>query len=437
MRTQYVGRGSESAIHESIIKGKEVKMVNRVVIRAGRLIDGLNPAPLNNVVILIEGDRVSLVGDGAFTAIPDGARIIDASDKTVMPGMIDAHVHIHTPGGPADNYALAQLKKSQAMLVLEAYSCAMRDLQMGFTALRSLSSPCYIDIALRNAIDQGLIMGPRLRVSGQGLCVTGGHMDKPWWSPDLDVPGRTGVCDGPWECKKAARTQLKWGADVLKINPCVGDYRNPDRPWKQEMTYEEIAAICEEAHWAGKRVAAHTAGGQGITDSIRAGVDSIEHGHWLTDEQIELMVEYGTYYVPTLIVNTRSVELSCGKQDTVPEAWRWLNRVYEDKWETLRRAKEAGVKIAVGTDAGFVVSHGQNSAELEELVKGGLTPMEAIMAATRIGAECLDMEKEIGTVEPGKLADLLIVDGDPLSDIRILQDKSRIVQIFKGGEEIK
>jgi len=187
MRTQYVGRGSESAIHESIIKGKEVKMVNRVVIRVGRLIDGLNPAPLNNVVILIEGNRVALIEDGAFTAIPDRARIIDASDKTVMPGMIDAHVHIHTPGGPMDNYALAQLKKSQGMLVLEAYSYVMRDLRMGFTTLRSLSSPSYIDIALRNAIDQGLVEGPRLRVSGQGLCITGGHMDKPNWSPEVSV----------------------------------------------------------------------------------------------------------------------------------------------------------------------------------------------------------------------------------------------------------
>jgi len=202
------------------------------------------------------------------------------------------------------------------------------------------------------------------------------------------------------------------------------------------MTYEEIASICEETHKAGKRVAAHTAGGQGITDSIRAGVDSIEHGHWLSDEQIEMMVEHGTYYIPTLFVNTRSVELGRNQRDTTTESWKWLNSVYKDKWETLRRAKEAGVKIAVGTDAGFVVSHGENAAELVELVKGGFTPMEAIIAATRIGAECLGMEKEIGTIEPGKLADLVIVDGDPLADISVLQQPNKIWGVFKAGHRV-
>jgi len=411
-------------------------MITETFVRVGTLIDGIATEPMHNVVITIRNGRFEGIDEADQATLPDDACVVNAADYTVLPGLVDAHIHIHTPGGPTDNYALAQLKGLQGTLALQAYSYAMKDLAMGFTALRSLSSPAYVDISVRDAIDVGMLVGPRLRVSGQGLTTTGGHMDKAWWSPEIEVPLRTGVCDGPDSCRRAARTQLKWGADVLKINTCVGDYRNLDQPWRQEMAYEEIAAICEEAHRAGKRVAAHTAGGQGVTDSIRAGVDSIEHGHWLTDEQIEMMVEHGTYYVPTLIVNTRSVELGRDQRGITTEAWKWLRHVYEDKWETLGRAKKAGVKIALGTDAGFVVSHGENAAELVELVKGGFTAMEAIIAATRIGAECLDMEEDIGTIEPGKLADFVVVDGNPLADITVLQQPDKIWGVFKAGHRV-
>ena len=411
-------------------------MKQRIAVRAGKLIDGLSPTPMVSAVILIEHDRFSFVGDDTSVTVPEDAMVIDASDFVVLPGLIDAHVHIHTPGGRVENYVRAQINRAPGELALEACSYAQRSLRMGFTTLRSLSSPLYIDVALRNAIDRGLVEGPRLRVAGQGLSATGGHMDQPWWSPDLVLPGRTGVCDGPWECRKAARTQIKWGADVIKINSCAGSYADPDRPWKQEMTYEEIKMICEEAHWAGKRVAAHTSGGRGITDSICAGVDTLEHAHWLTDEQIALMVERGTFYVPTLIVNSRIVKKGAAQAETTSERWRWLERAYEAKWDSLRRAKDAGVKIAVGTDAGFVVSHGENASELAQLVKGGFTPMEAIFAATRMGAECLGMENEIGTIEPGKLADLVIIDGNPLDNIGLLLEKSKIRGVVKGGQTI-
>jgi imidazolonepropionase-like amidohydrolase len=368
--------------------------------------------------------------------VASGGDVIDASLFTVLPGLVDAHTHIHTPGGATDNYALAQLKGTMATLALETYSHVLKDLSMGYTALRSLSSPGYVDISVRDFINRGVLPGPRMRVSGQGLTATGGHMDKAWWSPELHVDGRTGVCDGPWDCRKAARTQLKWGADVLKINPCVGDYRNLETPWRQEMTFEEISAICEEAHWAGKRVAAHTAGGSGITDSLRAGVDSLEHAHWLTDKQIGEMVDRGTFYVPTLIVNTRSVELGPDQRDITPEAWGWLSKVYDDKWETLRRAKRAGVKIVAGTDAGFVVPHGENALEILELVKGGFTSMEAICAATKTAAECLDMGDEIGSIERGKLADFVVIDGNVLEDPSVLLDSSKIIGVYMNGERI-
>lgn len=252
--------------------------------------------------------------------------------------------------------------------------------------------------------------------------------------PEVHIFGLTGVGNGPWECRKAAREQLKRGADVIKINAAGG---SPDltKPGTQEMTYEEMAAICEEAHWAKKRVAAHAHGGQGITDAIRAGLDTAEHGLWLSQEQVDMMAEHGVYYVPTLSTHTRGLEL--GPEES-GNSWDWLVKMGKEvMWRSLELARKAGVKIAVGTDAGFWMYHGENAMELAEMVKGGFTPMEAIVAATRIGAECLDLDKVTGTVEAGKYADLVIVDGDPLADVKVLQDMSKIVQVLKGGKKVK
>jgi len=403
-------------------------------LEAGILFDGTGTEPVQSAAMLIEQGRVACVGPVGTVPVPPEAAIIDAKNYCVIPGLIDVHVHIHSPGGATADYALVQLIKSQGVLALESYSHALKDLAMGFTALRSLGSPAYVDVAVRDVIRSGSLVGPRLQAAGQGITITGGHMDKAWWVWDLPVPGRTGVADGPWEARQAARAQIKWGANVIKINVCVGEYGSRQKPWKQEMTYEEIAAVCKEAHRAGLRVAGHTAGGPGITDAIKAGVDSIEHGHWLTDEQIELMVEQGTIYVPTLLVNTRSVELGPDQRGLSRKAWDWLKRVYEEKWDTLERAKRAGVKIAVGTDAGFVVEHGENAGELAELVKGGFSPEEALVAATKTGAECLGLEEEIGTLEPGKKADFVIVDGNPLQDIKILSAPDRILAVYMEGK---
>lgn len=408
-----------------------------IIIKAGSLIDGYSSEPKAGMAVVIDGETIKQVAPLDELDIQDGAEIIDAGQMTVMPGMVDCHVHVHTPGGPDDNYSINALKEFQGTLALRAYSYVLKDLEMGFTALRSLSSPAYVDVALKKAIREGTLFGPTLMVSGQGISVTGGHMDKAEWSPDVFVSGRTGVGDGPWGCRKAAREQLKRGADLLKINPCGGSIHNLEAPWHQEMTYEEMAAICEEAHWAGKRVAAHTSGGPGLTDALRAGIDSVEHGPWLDDEQIELMLKRNVFYTPTLSTNSRGIAMGKESIQSSDEEWAWLMKNDEDKWISLDKAKKAGVKIVTGTDAGFWIYHGENAVEMVELVKGGFTPMEAIQAATRVGAECLGLEKKIGTIEQGKMADLVIVAGDPLKDITVLQKAENIHQVLKSGKKVK
>lgn len=404
-----------------------------LAIRAGQLIDGNGGQPLHDALILIQDERITKVGMAQEISLPPNTEIIDFSEKTVMPGMIDCHVHIHVAGGPSANFIMADLVRSQGFLALQAYKNAQSDIEMGFTSLRTLGSPHYVDVALRDAIDAKLVEGPRIRAAGQGVCMTGGHMDHGQWAPEINIYGRTGTCDGPWECRKAVRTQLKRGADLIKIAVAGGSFIDLTQPGIQEMTFDEIEAICDEAHRAGKRVAAHAHGGHGITDAIKAGLDSIEHGLWLTEDQANLMADKGVFYIPTLSTHTRGLELGPNEEG---EKWDWLVKMCDKMWNSLELAKRAGVKIAVGTDAGYWMYHGENAKELFELVTGGFTPMEAIVAATKTGAECLDLSKDIGTVEAGKFADLLIINGDPLADITILQDKRKIIQVIKGGKII-
>jgi imidazolonepropionase-like amidohydrolase len=409
-----------------------------LLVRAGRLIDGTGQTQ-QGVAILIEGERIVRVTKAEETEHQEDGQVIDALDKTVLPGLVDAHVHLRGSGDPDEqaSFRLGGVNESVASVALKCYVNARRDLEAGFTAVRDMGCRDYADVAVRDAIEAGMLEGPRMKVAGEALATTGGHLDLTVkLGPHVQIGKLMNIADSPDEGRRAARQQIKMGADLIKISATQTEYvRQQGGLFSQEMTSDTMSAICEVAHWAGRRVAAHCHGGNGVRDAILAGVDTLEHGRFLTDELIEMMVEHDVYLVPTLSPEARVMEQGQEASGRTDESWSWFLRAYEVMYETVRRAYQKGVKIAAGSDAAMpFVRHGQNAYELEQLTRAGLTPMEALVAATRIGAEALGMEQQIGTVEEGKLADLIVVDGDPLTDITVLQEVGRIRHVIKGGE---
>jgi imidazolonepropionase-like amidohydrolase len=404
------------------------------VIRAGTLIDGTGGAPVKNVVILVQGDRIAAVGPSV--PIPPGATVVDLSGATVLPGFIDAHVHLVGRTVGDGDWQHARLTELPSELVLLGAAHAYQTLEAGFTTVRNVGSPGFGDIALRNAIDAGWVPGPRIVAAGILFGITGGHCD----ATDGLIPRihgheagiAEGVADGIDEARQAVRYMVKYGADLIKICATGGVLSLTDSAGLQQYTEEEMRTIVETAALLQRKVAAHAHGTAGIKSAVRAGVASIEHGSILDEEAVQLMRQHGTYLVPTLLAGYTVESLALAKKLPAPVAVKAL-AIAPRMRNSFKLALNAGVKIALGTDAG-VMAHGTNAREFELMVKYGMTPMQAIQAGTLSAATLLGREGEVGSLQAGKLADIVAVKGDPLQDILVLQ---QVDFVMKGGAVVK
>jgi len=406
--------------------------MEKILIKNALLIDGKSKEPKENMSILIEGNKIKEVGENI--APSSDVKVIDVQGKTVMPGLIDAHVHICLSGEPDP---LMLIKEPQGMVIIKAIKHLEEYINAGFTTLRDMGGINYFDIALKLAIERGLIVGPRLFTSGLVIGETGGHVDfyMPWgFSVNL---GLSRIADGVDEVLKATREQIRAGADWVKICTTGGVMSPADDPRYSQLSIEEITTVVEEAKSKGRKVAAHAQGTQGIKNAIIGGVASIEHGIYLDDEAIEMMLEKGVYLVPTLVAPYNIIKY--GVKAGIPEyAVKKAEQVFKIHRKSFKKAYEAGVRIAMGTDAGTPFNyHGNNALELQLMVENGMKPIEAIIAATSSAAELLGIADKLGTIEKGKIADIIVVDGNPVKDIKLLQEKDKIVMVFKEGKLLK
>jgi imidazolonepropionase-like amidohydrolase len=397
------------------------------------LIDGSGqPADKAPKFMLVEGKRIQAIGRTSELACPTDAQIIDLRGMTLMPGMVDCHDHLaDLEGGMQQRAGIPP-----SLAVFLAADAFKRTLRGGFTAIRDASG---VDLGMKMAVDRGLIPGPHLKISVVILSQFGGHNDHteaaginshfPWLQ---GIP--SGICDGVDECRRKTREVIRAGADWIKIATTGGVGTPIGGPLIRQFSPEEVQVIVDTAHAAGKPVMSHAYGGEGVKICLDAGVDSIEHGAVLDETLIEQMVKQGTWLVPTFTVLRRIIAISEQNPLALPDYMpRKARMLLEHQAVSFRQAMQAGVKIALGTDGGGF-GHGENSGELKYLVEAGMTPMQALTSATQMGACCMGMGDEIGTLHPGKLADFLVVDGNPLDDVRILEDHDRLKLIVKEGK---
>ncbi|MGH9603002.1 MAG: amidohydrolase family protein, partial [Terriglobales bacterium] len=395
-------------------------------IKAGRLIDVEAAAVRTNQVILIEGERIKAVGGDV--QIPTGAKVIDLSHSTVLPGLIDCHTHV------ADGTLLEPvlyLRKSAAQYAFDSIPNARATLEAGFTTVRDVGVyRAFVDVALRDAIHHGYIPGPRMYVAGAYVTVSGGAGSFSGVAPDIGLPYdlRAGIADSPAEVRKRIREIHNQGADHIKVLATGAVLTHGSDPGAEEFTMAELEAAVDEARRHGMKVVAHAHGAQGIKNAVRAGVASIEHGTFLDDEGIALMKQHGTYLVAD-VYNDEYI-MGEGARKGVPKDFLEKEaRMGEIHRQAFQKAVKAGVKIAYGTDSG-VYPHGWNAKQFAWMIKYGTTPMQAIQSATIWAADLIGVADQIGSIKPGKYADIIAVSGDPLADVTVLE---KVEFVMKGG----
>ncbi|MFQ5972248.1 MAG: amidohydrolase family protein, partial [Alphaproteobacteria bacterium] len=396
----------------------------------GRIIDGLGHSPIENGYVLVDGDRISRVGpmSGFQPRDAEGARVLDVAGRTIMPGLVDCHAHLVYSGFRSlEEVDRCSVETATINAVLNAGTV----LRAGYTTVRDVGTIGNVAVAVRDAIAQGKVPGPRVIASGRIIGPTAGMVDTlpPQWQTCCGL----GICvDGPPDIVKVVRRQVKDGVDNIKLGASGVEVGRYAYTWMTTLSEEEVRAAVSEAHRWGRTVAIHCQSYDAAKFALRAGADTIEHGTRLDEEAIALFRRSQTILVPTL--STLFSVLELGEQLNLLPKHREEMAVNHPLWlESLRRAHEAGVPVAAGGDLGNRYPHGANARELEFLVGAGLTPLEAVQAATGTAARALRREAWLGSLSPGKVADILVVDGDPLADIRILQDQARIKLIMQGG----
>ena len=400
-------------------------------IRAGRLFDGASDNVRQNVVIQVVNERIQSVAGADSFAIPAGATVIDLSRATVLPGLIDCHTHL---GSRADRYdEIYNFKDTPFQSAFAGVVNARKTLEAGFTTVRDVGSLPFLAVDLRNSINEGLIPGPRIVASGPGISITGGHGDLNNFSPQTRVsmfPEERDfqIADGVDQIRHVVRAQVKYGVNVIKILATGGVLSKGDNPGSPQFTPEELKAAADEAHMAGRKIAAHAHGTQGIKNAILAGIDSIEHASLIDDEGIRLAKERGVYLVMDIYNDDyllgKAIEFGLPKENVEKE-----KKVGRQQRENFERAVKSGAKMAFGTDAG-VYPHGDNAKQFFYMVKFGMTPAQAIHAATSNAADLIGRAQDVGTLQAGKYADLIAVTADPITDARALEN---VNFVMKGG----
>jgi len=405
----------------------QLTYAQKTYIQCGRLIDGIANSAQSQVTIVVDGATITGIQKG-YTTGGTADKVINLQNKTVMPGLIDCHVHLESQG--SKNSLLETFTLNDADIAYQAAVYAKRTLMAGFTTVRDLGGS-GVNISLRKAIAHGLVDGPRIITAGRAISASGGHMDGSVGFRDDAFNHKMGpddgVADGRDELVKAVRLQVKRGSDVIKIASTGGVLDLSENGSGAEFTIDEIKAVVETAKDYGLKVACHAHGAEGIRRAILGGVASIEHGTFMNEEDMELAKKYGTYYVPTIIAGKSVADSAKIKGFFPPVIARKAMEVGPQIQQTFAKAYKAGVKIAFGTDAG-VYAHGKNAMEFQYMVEAGMPPMEAIKAATTSAADLLGITDKTGSISTGKFADIIAVDGNPLEDIKVMRNVSFVMK---------